>query len=430
MGLRSSSASLFVALGLTLFAGGCTAAAAPDETDGAVSEDEITSTDGTPLEMRFDSEVVAAKDTPAKNAAIAQLEYLQGVLTTGSRANAQFRFVDVQNVRETPEGAAKKRITYSASLAVIFPSTQRIPRRYDLAAPLDVTDLAAFNAKYDGRCGRNEYGRETFWHDFNPKAPGCTLDSDVKKMRATVRPHPLGTTDKYPEYDQVWADGSLDIVAVYGAISDTSDSDTGATDRESFLAKVSGALRGAERKDIAPSGRILKHSVVTGTTTVDGATKKVRLVAYFIEEAASAGREFLESYATETEKADIVVYSGHSGLGTNIAALANATRATAGKYQIAFFNGCQTWGYLGPGMHDARTALNGRATDPNGTKFLDVIVTALPAYAEPTPTEQILFDAMLTKKKGWGELLRLFSGQQWNKHLTSVFGEDDNTYRP
>ena len=81
-------------------------------------------------------------------------------------------------------------------------------------------------------------------------------------------------------------------------------------------------------------------------------------------------------------------------------------------------------------MHETRRTLNGAANDPNGTKFLDVIVTTLPAYAEPTPTEQILFDALVEKRKGWQDLLRLFSGQQWNKHLTTVFGEDDNTFRP
>lgn len=410
-------------IGLLALAAGCSSEAAPDaETDDGF---EIASTDGTPLEFRFSAEVLAARGTPAKTAAIAQLEYLQGVLTTGAGANAQVRFVDVSNVRETAQGD-KTRYAYSASIAVVYPAGQRIPRSYELAFPRDVTQLAAFNDKYDGRCGTNEYGRETFWHDFNPKAQGCTLDADVHKSRASVRRHPLGTTDKYPEYDKVWGDNSLDIVAVYGAISDTTDNDAGARDREAFLEKVKGSLEGAQRREEPLRPGILKHSVVSGTN----AGRQVRLVAYFISEASSAGAAFTESYGAETAKADIVVYSGHSGLGKNIAALANGLRATPGKYQIAFFNGCQTFGYLGTQMHASRTAANGATIDPHGTKFLDVIVTTLPAYAESTPTEQILFDATLEKRKGWNELLRLFSAEQWNKHLTAVFGEDDNTFRP
>jgi hypothetical protein len=380
--------------------------------------------------VKFTAEVVAARDTPVKNAVVAQLEYLQGVFTTGAGANAQFRFVEVTNAVETPDGDAKKRIKYTGSVAVIFPAGSRVPRRYDLAFPRDVTDLGAFNEKYDGRCGHNEYGKETFWHDFNPKMQGCTLDSDVSRARATVRPHPLGTTDKYPEYDRIWADGRLDIVAVYGAISDTSDTDTGARERENFLGKVQGSLESAAREDLPAAGGIVKHSVVTGKKSIGGVERDVRLVAYFVSEAQYAGTEFNASYGEETRKADFVHYSGHSGLGKNIAALAKETQATAGKYQVVYFNGCQTFGYLGPWMHEARRTLNGVELDPNGTRFLDVIVTTLPAYAERTPTEQHFFDAMVEQKKGWQELLRIFSGEQWNKHLTAVFGEDDNSFRP
>lgn len=418
--------SLGFALGLSVVAAGCSGETPETQ---AAQGDELASADGTPLEFRFESTVVAAAGMPAKNAAIAQLEYLQGILTTGSGGNAQFRFVDITNVRERPEGA-KTRTTYSASVSVIVPAGQPVPRRYDLALPIDVTTLDAFNEKYDGRCGTNEYGRQTFWHDFNPRASGCVLDADVHKTVASVRTHPLGTTDKYPEYDQIWSDGSLDMVAVYGAISSTSENDDGVRDQRALLAKVKAGLTNVQEAEVPPRGGIVKHTVLSGTRRIDGADKKVRLVTYFVGDVSSAGPEFTESYAEASLGADLIVYSGHSGLGTNIAALANATRAKRGQYQIVFFNGCQTLGYLGPAMHESRIALNGRREDPHGTKFLDVIVTALPAYAEQTPTEQLLFDAAIERKKGWGELLRSFSQEQRALHLTSVFGEDDNTFRP
>jgi hypothetical protein len=427
--LRTLLLGALASLTASAFAVGCSNDAAPAD-EAAVGEDAITSTDGQPLEFRFEAEVVTSRDMPVKNAVVAQLEYLQGALTADKKANVQFRFVDVQNPQESDEGAAKKRIKYSGSVAVIFPAGERVPTRYDLAMPLDVTDLAAFNAKYDGKCGNNEYGQETFWHDWNPRAEGCTLGADVARARASVRRHPLGTTDKYPEYDQIWKDGRLDIVAVYGAISNTTDSDSGARERESFIAKLMGALTGAAREDIEPRGGILKHSVVTGKTRVGSAERDVRLVAYFVEEAQYAGAEFEASYAEETAKADFVHYSGHSGLGKNIAALSKSTKATAGKYQIAYFNGCQTLGYLGPWMHEARRTLNGESADPNGTKFLDVIVTSLPAYSESTPSEQILFDAFVEQQKGWQDLLRSFAGEQWTTHMNAVFGEDDNAFRP
>ncbi len=412
-------------LGASLLFSGCSG----DSREASEEASELASADGTPLELRFKSEVVAKRGTPVKNAAIAQLEYLQGVLTTRSHANAQFRFVDVSDVTERVEGE-KVFFTYAASVAAIFPEGTPVPRRYDLALPRDVTTLEAFNEKYDGRCGTNEYGRATFWHDFNPSAAGCTLDTDVVRARASVRRHPLGTTDKYPEYDLLWADDSLDILAVYGSIATTTDDDNGARDREAFIEKVKGSLTGARRQDQAPNGSIIKHSILTGTARVGGQSKKVRLATYFVTDPSYAGPEFYESYGAESERADIIVYSGHSGLGVNIAKLSEATRPQRGKYQIVFFNGCQSFGYLGPSMHERRIAQNGRDRDPHGTKFLDVIVTALPAYAEFTPTEQVLYDAALERTKGWGELLRLFREQQAASHLTTVFGEDDNSFRP
>jgi len=422
--LLTSAGSLFAAALLA----GCSSAETkdlPEESTG----DAVTATDGTPLEFRFEAQVVARADMPVKNAVIAQLEYLQGILTTGPGGNAQFRFVDVKDARSVVEGD-KKRWTYNGSVAVVYPVGRTVPRSYDLALPLDVTALDAFNAKYDGKCGKNEYGQETFWHDFNPKATGCVLGTDVHQTKATVRKHPLATTDKYPEYDQMLADDALDIVAVYGSISNTSDSDTGARDREAFLGKVQRSVTNAVRKDEEERDGILKESTVTGDVTVAGKVRKVKLTAYFVSEAKSAGSTFDRRYEAASEGADIVIYSGHSGLGTNIAWMANHTKAKKNKYQVVFLNGCQTFGYLGPKMHEDRIALNGRETDPNGTKYLDVIVTALPAYSERTPTEQVLFDAALEQTKGWGDLLKLFSGEQWTKHLTAVFGEDDNAFRP
>lgn len=119
--------SAFLGIGALLVAG-CSSAVADTDEGGGTSEDKITSSDGTPLEFRFDSEVVASKDALLKNAALAQLEYLTGMLTTASRANAQFRFSDVQARGDaTDEGADKKRFKYTAVVSVIFPKSETLP---------------------------------------------------------------------------------------------------------------------------------------------------------------------------------------------------------------------------------------------------------------------------------------------------------------
>lgn len=417
------SASVLV-LGLASLASGGCAAEAPSDTEEG--NGAVTSNDGSPLEFSFNGELVTTKNAVTKQAVLAQLQYLQGMLTTDVSGNAQFGFATLTNVRETVQGDTK-RLTYTAAVPVVWPKSRTAPSTYELNLPKDTTDLAAFNEKYDGKCGKNEYGVETFWHDYNPKASGCTLAAaDVHKVTATVRAHPQATTNKYPEYNLVWADDSFDIVAVYGAISNTTDSDTGARDREAYLNKVKNALTNGTRTDAEPSGSILKESKVEGDITIGGETKKVTLTAYFVSELNAVGADFDEKYGPVSKKADLIVYSGHSGLGKNIKAMADKTEAERGKYQIVQLNGCQTLGYLQTTMHDKRIELNGAENDPKGTKYLDVILTGLPAYAEPIPTEQILFDTIVAQRKHWNQILVDFPA----RHLVAVVGEDDNTFTP
>jgi len=410
-----------------VLAGACAAACA-DAAPSASAEDDISSNDGIALELRFEGEVLArANDTPRK-AIATQLQYAQGILTTAVSANGQTGMPDLANVRETVEGD-KKRIKYEAKLAVIWPKQRPLPTTYELPLPLDTTALSAFNTKYDGACGRNEYGRDTFWHDFNPVATGCQVDAaDVFRASASVARHPQTTVGTYPEYDKVWADDSLDVVAVFGIISSNTPSDEGARTREKLLTEVSATLRAPERVD-APSMRgVIAESTVTGTIDVGGRERRVNLTGILVQEAASAGAAFDARYAELTAKADLVIYEGHSGLGSNINALARNTGATAGKYQLMYLYGCQTLAYLEPTMHEKRIALNGAENDPEGTRFLDIVATALPAYGDDGRSTLAFYRAMVAPgaPKSFNDLMTGIS----SRHLVTVFGEHDNTFQP
>jgi hypothetical protein len=396
--------------------------------DAAGSDDAITSNDGRTLEMKLTGEVVARSNDTARKAIAAQLQYVQGILTTDVRGNGQTGMPGLTNVRETVEGD-KKIITYEASLAVVWPKSSEAPATYDLVLPRDTTSLAAFNAKYDGRCGRNVYGQETFWHDFDPKAAGCTLeDADVVRTRATIAPHPQTTEGKYPEYDQVWNDDALDVVAVFGIISSNTPADEGARTREKLLAEVSASLQGAQRTEAPATPGVIHESTVTGTIRRDGRDRRVNVTAFLVQEASSAGQGFYGRYEAATAKADLVVYEGHSGLGANINALARNTGAQAGKYQLVYLFGCQTLAYLEPTMHEKRIALNGAERDPEGTKFLDVIANGLPAYGDDGRSTIGLYRALLdpSAPKTFNQLIDGIS----SLHLVTVFGEHDNTFRP
>ncbi len=94
-----------------------------------------------------------------------------------------------------------------------------------------------------------------------------------------------------------------------------------------------------------------------------------------------------------------------------------------------YLNGCQTFAYLGTGLHDKHIAANGKDVDPDGTKTMDIVANALPAYGDNGDTALTLYRAMLDydrAPKSYNKLLEDFS----RIHLVAVFGEDDNRFAP
>jgi hypothetical protein len=418
VGIRVVLAGLSLALG-------CQQAATEES---APAQDAITSNDGSSLELAFAGVVVTRADTSAKDAALSQLEYLQGVLTTDVNGNAQFGHAKLENVVEKTEAGAK-RVTFTATVPVIWPKGTQAPTEYAFALPLDTRKLSDFNAKYDGKCGTNQYGRETFWHDFNPKAKGCQLAADdVTRATATVRTHPRASKDTYLEYDRVWADDRLDVVGVFGILSSFTDSDGGVKEFNALVAEAERGLTNETIEELAPGATVLRATRVTGQKTINGKKRAISVTAILVHSVSGAGADFDELYEPASETADFIYYGGHSGLGANIRSLADRARVVTGKYQVVYLNGCQTFGYLGTAWNDKKRDANGKQQDPEGTKDLDVFVTGLPAFDDSARSMLSIYRALETVEtpKTINQILEDFS----SFHLNVVFGEDDNRFRP
>ena len=405
------------------------ACAAPSDSADA-TESDITSKDGKILDFTFDAEVVTSANTDARTAVVSQLMYAQGILTTARHGNGHVGNVKLSIASETAEGA-KKRVKYKASLPVAWPKNTESPKSYELALPLDATDLYAFNTKYDGKCGRNEYGVETFWHDWNPKASGCTIDdADVVRAKADdIKPHAKETSDKYPEYTEMWKDGRLDVVAIFGIISSNTPSDYGYGEARRFLDGAKAKLKDAKVTDDAKSASILQQQTLTGKATIDGTDKDVSVTVIVVQELQSVRADFDATYDTLSEKADLILYNGHAGLGKNVNALARKGKVAKDKYQLVLMNGCQTFAYLDTTIFDRRREANGAQNDPDGTKFLDVMGNALPGYANNLASmSSTLFAAAVTpaQPKSYRQLMETMPAS----HIVVVFGEEDNRFTP
>ena len=170
----------------------CGDATSRDEVDGTPAP--ITSNDAQIVDFTFDGEVTAASTEEARKAIVEPAllhDWRAHQRAPGERPGRSGR----RRRRERDPRGRGEAIKYKARLPVAWPKGATAPQSYDLVLPRDITKLDAFNAKYDGKCGRNEYGQATFWHDFNPKAEGCRLDDgDVVRTQAKVHEEPKDVT--------------------------------------------------------------------------------------------------------------------------------------------------------------------------------------------------------------------------------------------
>lgn len=400
---------------------------AVDATDEGSASEDITSNAAQIVDFTLDGTVTGAKDIDARQIVVSQLFYTVGPLTTQFQANGHVGQVELSRVTETVQGN-KKTIKYHAKLPVAWPAGVTVPKTYDVVLPADATGLDAFNAKYDGTCGKNEYGQETFWHDFNPTTAGCKLAAaDAIHAKAKVTKDPSVTTGKFPEYDQVWSDGAFNVVAIFGESSGGATGDEGAAQFEQFVRGVTDAVPGATARPNPTTASFVKDITVTGSVRVAGISKPVTVTALLIDTLYTAGADFDTRYNPLSEKADFVVYNGHSELSKNTNALARKGTVAKGKYQVFFFDSCDTFAYLDTALTQRRIDVNGTAMDPRGTRYLEVLTNVLPSYFSNYSSSSItVLKALMTPDapKTYNQILQDLPSDQ----VVVVTGEEDNTF--
>lgn len=396
--------------------------------DSAGDEAPITSNDAQIVDFTFSSEVLAPKSDDTRKAIVSQLFYTVGALTSEHQANGQIGRVQTSAITETVEGD-NKRIKYTARLPVAWPKGKSVPKTYAVVLPNDTNKLAGFNDKYDGKCGANEYGHEVFWHDFNPIATGCTVDAaDVVKSTAKVTKNKAVTTGKYPEYAKVWEDGALNVVAIFGYSDSGGASDQGEQEYDAFVKRAQDLFPGATSTTNATSDSIHRDITIKAKVRVEGADRDVSITSLLIGTLYTSGADFDTRYDPLSEKADLVVYNGHSELSKNTNALAAKGKVAPKQYQMFFFDSCDTYAYLDTALTDRRHAVNG-ADDPVGTKYLDVATNVLPSYFSNYAASSLTFVSALAKRdapKTYNEIMTDLPSDQ----VVVVSGEEDNTFHP
>ena len=424
----------------------------PQSTDPAVSGDDITADDyvkpeegkddssvlATILDFEYDGELVTDYAWDPKSVINDQMLYTIGQLN-GEKAVGRLDRLELTNIQKTQTPEGKTKIAYHAKMPVAWGSKTNLPKTYEFILPLDVSDTGttAFTDKYKSSCaesGAHEIDSGSMWYYYRPSEYGCKLtETDIVKMTAKVTVSAVNSTGKYPEYHKVWEDNALKVVAVFGKYEDgaTSPYDAGIQAFNEFARDMGLALSGLNPTTTPATvptqpGPDVK-SIEWKATLPGGRTVQVDVLLVDNVANASTTPEFVNWYEPLSTKADFIVYNGHAGLGQNVRALAKKGKWETGQYLILFMNGCDTYAYVDGSLAQTRAPLN--PDDPTGTKYMDIVTNAMPAFfASDSDATMAIFNGLMTydAPKTYEQIMKNIDIHQ----IVLVTGDNDNVYYP
>ncbi len=333
----------------------------------------------------------------------------------------------------------KTKIDYEVTLPVAWGKRNAVPNTYTFKLPKDISfeGQNAFAEKYKHDCvdaGAHDVDSGSMFYYYRPQATGCTqAAADLLTVEAIVSPSPIQTTGKFPEYNKVWEDGSLNVVAIFGKYEDgaTTSADAGIAAYNEFIKEMKTEL-GARNLVTVPA--TIPTSPGVGTpdiemtaTLPDG--KKIKVTALLSDNVQTGLSQpaFRTRYENASTRADFIVYNGHAGLGANVRALASKGKWVAGQYVIVFMNGCDTFAYVDDALNTAHKIIN--PDDTTGYKYIDIVTNAMPSFFSS------MADASMAMFRGLAAHDDPKTFEQMFRNIDSaevvlVSGEQDNTYTP
>jgi hypothetical protein len=417
---------------------GCIATAQDREDDEAPVnngvEEKFASDVATLLQFEFDGELTTTQATNRTGAIKAQMFFTVGHLN-GEPGVSRLDKLVLTNVTTTALAGGLYRVRYHAKLPVAWGSKTNIPTSYTLTLPrrVDGTGQAAYLAKYGPSCNDGDgadMSVSNYWYHYRPHAYGCTVDAaDATTSVATVTVHPGNTYARFPEYHKVWEDGALDVVAIFGKyeVGATTHSDAGIAAYDGFVEAVRRTYPSATTVPASiPSNPGVNATDIAFRTTLEGG-RTLTITALLVDSVPTVSATWDKRYNELTAGADLIMYNGHAGLGANVRALAAKGKFFPGKYQIFYMDGCDTFAYFDGALAATRAKLN--ADDPTGTKYMEVITNAMPAYFVNMPNAAMALVSALgnpAAPKSYNTIFKSIDDSQ----IAVVTGEEDNVYVP
>jgi hypothetical protein len=381
---------------------------------------------------------LAKDEVEIKNRIVAQLKYsvgqLNGFQSVGDISRSLYESIKIVDTQETDSG--KDRVTYEATLFVSWSKSQPVPDRFRLVLPdsIDMEDSspqAFFDTYGIAACldqDAHDVGPSSFWYYYRPNLQTCSLNLNEEDLPHSVsfdmtfKRSSQNTTGKHPEYHQLWSDRTLTTTAIFSMNHPgTGDRDAGATAFRTFYLSLVRTYGRPTYTSIPIPRSGPNVNLPSFSAKFRSARGTLDLSMRLVNSMTGNGDAFERDIGALTEKSDLVMYHGHSGLGANIRALGNLSKVRPGKYQIFVLNGCDTFAYFDDSFRRKHKEANPDASD---FKFIDIIANSMPSpFASNAATASRVVAEIVKAKSTYKQML---SGFDPSQHAV-VFGEEDNT---
>jgi hypothetical protein len=397
-------------------------------------EDYFTSNQATLLTFEFDGELTTTDSWNVEQSIQDQLLYTIGHLN-GDNSVGRLDTVVLSNIATDRLDDGTTHVKYHAVMPVGWGSKTNLPTSYAFTLPklVDTAGQQAFTDKYKATCvehGAHDVDASSMWYYYRPNLSGCApAAADVVKFTATVTVSSENTVDKYPEYHKIWEDPELRVVAIFGKYEDgaTTMSDSGISAYSQFVQAV---RRTWASPTVTPANTPTSPGASNPDVQIDvslGNGRKLVVNALLVDNVASAPQTFYDRYEGLSTEADIIFYNGHAGLGQNVRALSRRGQFRAGKYQIFYMNGCDSFAYVDGFLAKDRSTLN--PDDPTGTKYMDMVTNVMPAFFAEMPDTSMALVRRLANPDDPKTYQQIFAEID-RSQVVVVTGEEDNVYQP
>ena len=404
-----------------------------DSNEGVALDGEIS---GVRLLTALTEEVAIRKEI------LTQLFFAAGALNE-KKSGAELGHADIKIKSITPIPETKNvEVLYDVKVLVGWHKSFPTPLAWRVALPVSANEagLKTFYNSFHKTCSEDpddtDLSPESFYYYFRPEKEACPLYQThlnpnlVSYLNLKLSPSKLQTEGKFPEYAKIHEDRRIAATMIFGTNHEgaTSNGDAGiAAYNQTYqsLRKLYG-IPDYQNVKLRPKQvpGMQNPNVEMHWELGKGETLDVNLLMIDKYGLIDPDPNFARRYSERTRISDYVSYSGHSGFGENIRALAKLGTFEKGQYQIFNVNGCDTFFYVDDALRAAHEAVN---PGSKPYEYFDVITNSMPSPFNGMGMVGVnTVKALVEQKLTYRQILATYPAMQ---HAI-VMGEEDNVWAP